>query len=183
MLVACPFRLERRPPAWWGWSLSILILLLTPLAACLYLDLGAVGLSASVLAPQTQTFRVARLAIPSQALGRLGRAPVFELPLRLPEQFDLVLEVWGDRTALAGSRVVGQRLGPPHPAGTPEIPLEPETWHLVQLKRGPGGLSLSVDGQPVRTDPNIDQITPRLAVEPAPGRPAWFQNLCITWQE
>ena len=183
MLVACPFRVERRPPAWWRWSLSILILLLTPLAACLCLDLGAVGLPASALAPQTRTFQVARLSIPPQALGRLGRAPVFELPLRLPEQFDLVLEVWGDRAALARSRVVGQRLGPPEPAGSPEIPPEPETWHLVQLKRGPGGLSLSVDGQPVRTDPNIDQITPRLAVEPAPGRPARFQNLCITWPE
>ena len=112
-----------------------------------------------------------RLAIPAQALGRLGRAPVFELPLRLPEQFDLVLEVWGDRAALARSRVVGQRLGPLDPADTPEIPPEPETWHLVQLKRGPGGLSLSVDGQPVPTDPDIAQITPRLASNRPPVAP------------
>jgi beta-lactamase regulating signal transducer with metallopeptidase domain len=183
MLVACPFRVERQPPAWWRWSLSMLILLLTPLAACLCLDLDAVGEPASALAPQTQIFRVARLAIPPQALGRLGRAPVFELPLRLPEQFDLVLEVWGDRAALARSRVVGQRLGPHAAAITPEILPEPEAWHLVQLKRGPAGFSLSVDGQPVYTDPTTDRITPRLAVEPAPGRPARFQNLCITWPE
>jgi hypothetical protein len=185
MLLACPFRVEREPPAWWCWSLSILILLLTPLAACLCLDLGAVRPPASALAPRTQTFRVARLTIPPQSPGRLGRAPVFELPLRLPEQFELVLEVWGDHAALARSRVVGQRLGPGPSAAAipPEIPAEVETWHLVHLERGPDGLSLSVDGQSVLTDPNRDQITPRLAIEPAPGRPAQFRNLCITWPE
>jgi beta-lactamase regulating signal transducer with metallopeptidase domain len=183
MLIACPFRLERRPPAWWGWSLSIIVLLLAPLAACLCLDLGAVAQPARAHAPQTRSFRVARVAIPSQPGGRLGRAPTFELPLRLPEQFDLVLEIWADREALARSRVVGQRLVPPDPPGTSESPLDPETWHLVQLKRGPAGLTLSVDGRTVRTDPNSDPITPRLAVEPAPSRPAWIQNLCITWPD
>ena len=56
MLVACPFRVERRPPAWWRWSLSILVLLLTPLAACLCLDLGAAGLPASALASADPDF-------------------------------------------------------------------------------------------------------------------------------
>ena len=72
-----------------------------------------------------------RLAIPAQGLGR---APVFELPLRLPEQFDLVLQVWGDPALLARARVAGHRLAAT--ASSSEPPSEPETWHLVQLKRG-----------------------------------------------
>ena len=176
MLLACPFRIERRPPAWWRWSLSILILLLTPLAACLCLDLGAAGLPARPSVPQSQTFRVARLMIAPRSPGPQGRVPVFELPLRLPEQFDLVLEVWGDRAALTRSRVIGQRLAPPAAAIS-----EPETWHLVQVKCGPHGLVLTVDGQAVPTDPQSPRITPRLALEPIPGRPARYRNLCITW--
>jgi hypothetical protein len=185
MLVACPFRVERRPPAWWRWSLSIMILLLTPLVACLCLDLGATGLPATSPDPQTrthpQTFRLARLTIAPQNPGPLGRAPAFELPLRLPQEFDLVLEVWGDPATLARSRVAGHRLGPADAASTSETPREPETWHVVQLKRTPRGLSVCIDGHPVPTDPRTDRITSRLSVEPAPGGFAQFRNLQVTW--
>jgi hypothetical protein len=185
MLVQCPFPVEQQPPTWWSWSLPILTLLIAPALACLGLDPGTgkgevTGATATRSAgPATNTFRMARLAISPQVPGHLGRAAVIELPLRLPEQFELGVEVWGDRATLAHCRVLGQRLGPA--AHAPGTAAEPETWHHVLLRRDRRGLSLSVDGQAVGIDPARNAITPQLAIEPAPDRPGLFRNLLINW--
>jgi hypothetical protein len=185
MLVQCPFPVEHRPPTWWSWSLPILTLLLTPAVVCLGLDPDTGAVTGKTVArsasagPATNAFRMARLAVSPQAPGPLGRVPAIELPLHLPEQFELVLEAWGDRATLARCRVAGQPLGPLTHA--PGIPAEPETWHRVQLRRDLRGLSLSVDGQPVHNDPARYAITSQLVIEPAPDRPGLFRNLLITW--
>jgi hypothetical protein len=181
MLVQCPFPVEQEPPTWWSWALPILTLLLAPAVACLGLEAGIGGTVTRPVVPETNTFRMSRLAIGPQGPGPHGRAPAVELPLRLPERFELAVEVWGDRAALARCRVVGQPLGPL--ARAPEASSELETWHHVLLRRDHAGLSLSVDGQPVRNDPGRDRdgLTTQLAFEPAPDRPALFRNLTVTW--
>jgi hypothetical protein len=188
MLVFCPFHVEHRPPAWWRWSLPILTLMITPMAAWLCLDLGTWPRPAAATAPQSRTFHVARLAMPPRNPGPGGRSPVHELPLILPAQFDLSLEVWGDRATLRQCRVIGQRLAPPEtavgPAVVSETPAEVETWHHVHIQRTAQSphLSVAVDGQPVPHDPTLDRVTSRLTVEPPPGRPARFRNIHVDWK-
>jgi beta-lactamase regulating signal transducer with metallopeptidase domain len=186
MLVACPFRVEHRPPAWWRWSLPILTLMSTPLAACLGLEAGTWQRSAVATAPQPRTFHVARLTIAPRTPSPGGRAPVHQLPLILPAEFALALEVWGDRAALAQCRIIGQRLAVPGTAlgvGS-ETPPEVETWHHVQIQRAAqrGHLSVAVDGQPVPHDPTVERVPSRLTVEPPPGRPARFRNIRVDWK-
>jgi beta-lactamase regulating signal transducer with metallopeptidase domain len=187
MLVSCPFRVEHRPPPWWRWPLPILTLVITPLAACLCVDLGTGPLPAAAVAPQPRTFRVARLAMAPRNPGPGGRAAVHELPLVLPAEFDLSLEVWSNRAALTQCRVIGLRLAPHGavlPAGS-ETSAEAETWHRVQIQRTAQALHVSVlvDGQPVPHDSTIDRVTTRLTVEPPPGRPAWFRNIRVDWKD
>jgi hypothetical protein len=186
MLVQCPFPLEQRSPAWWRWSLTILALLITPIAAYVCLGLGhdrnAATPSAPASARQLQaarTFQVARLSLGPQEPAPQGRPSAFELPLELPEFFDLSLEIWGDPATLAQCRVAGQPLGP-DPQHAPEAPGAPEAWHHVQITRNARGLALTVDGQPRSTQ---DRPPPgaRLAIEPAPSRPTLVRNLHITW--
>jgi hypothetical protein len=187
MLVSCPFRVEHRPPPWWRWPLPILTLMITLLAACLCLDLGTGPLPAAAVAPQPRTFRVARLAMAPQNPGPGGRAAVHELPLVLPAEFDLSLEVWGNRAALTQCRVIGLRLASPEvlPSAGSEMPAEAETWHHVQIHRNAQALHLSVlvDGQAVPHDRTVDRVTTRLAVEPPPSRPVWLRNIRVDWKD
>jgi hypothetical protein len=190
MLVQCPFAVETRPPARWRWSLPLLTILITAAAACLSLDLGddfvASDPASSATGPWPRAFRMARLAIAPQVPGPGGRAPAVELPLRLPEQFDLTLEVWGGPALLSRCRVAGQCLGPTDdgqsPASTPPAP-ESEAWHRVHLRarRDPEGLALTVDGRPVPAAAGREKLPPRLCVEPPPGRPTLFRDVFVTW--
>jgi hypothetical protein len=75
--------------------------------------------------------------------------------------------------------VAGQRLGSP---GTDkDAPAEPDAWHVVQLHRSAREFTVSVDGHPVRCQPGVAGITPRLTVEPAADRPTLVRNLRVTW--
>jgi beta-lactamase regulating signal transducer with metallopeptidase domain len=186
MLVQCPFAVETRPSAWSRRALPVLTLLLTPAAACLSLDLEDVRRASSpgTPAPDTgpQTFRMARLSVAPRPPDPGGRSPAVELPLRLPAQFDLTLEVWGTPALLSRSRVAGRRLGPPA-APLPER-LGSEAWHVVRLRvrRHPDVLSLSVDGRPVAATDAREPLSPRLSVEPPPDLPAHFRKILVTWE-
>jgi hypothetical protein len=186
MLVHCPYPVEQRPPGWWRWSLPILALVVTPAAAYLCLglgsDLGVSGATATA-SPPPRTFQVPRLSLGPRKPVASGRTPAFELPLELPQQFDLTLEVWGNPTALAQCRVAGQALGPSEAEAQrpPETSPDPEAWHLIQLRRSLQGLSLTVDGHPVPIAGDHPPITSRLAIAPIPGRPTLVRNLRITW--
>ena len=185
MLVQCPFPVESRPPLWWVWLLPALLVPATLAGASLRFRLAAAtavpeaaGTTATV---REQTFRLPRLTIPPKPAGSQGRAPLFELPVRLPAAFDLSVQVWGTPSTLAATRVVGLRLGGPgsgrHASETPP------SWHLVQIHRESVGarVRLAVDDHPIPLDPDQDVITTWLSVEPAPDREAQFQHLKLSW--
>lgn len=183
MLVHCPFPIEPRPPLWWRWSVSAIVLLATVGASLL--TVGGPSRAAASLPPPAATgsapgtFRMSRLVVyPRPAQGQ-GRTSFFEVPIRMPEQFELAVEAWGTPASLAETRIVGRNLGDPDqppPASPP-----PAAWHHIRIRRDTRGeLTVWLDH--------------RLLVPPAPGStPAWltfeapangiahFRNLVLTW--
>jgi hypothetical protein len=192
MLVRCPFPVERRPPAWWCWSLPSLIALGTLAISTLTFRLSrpdpganpgppaARGLS-SAQGKGPQTFRVARLTVDPQRANAHGRAPLVELPIRLSEAFELTLSVWGDRETVSASRVAGFRLGPIDPGrkrvDVPDLPC----WHVVRLRREDHRVSLWLDDQPIPTPPEPAVPTTWLSVEPPPDTSGYYQNIRLSW--
>jgi hypothetical protein len=182
MLVQCPFPVESRPPRWWSWSVASLALLATLSASRLSLQVSAPATrcadSPKRDAKFTQTFRMPRLAWPSDMRNRPEQPTFVELPLDLPDRFQLELEIWGDLDAISHIRVIGHRLNPPLPAANPEIIVE--EWHRIKVRRDHGEVAISIDGRstPVREN---ESTTPKLALESPASQPARIQNLVLRW--
>jgi hypothetical protein len=127
------------------------------------------------------TFRLSRLAVPPKPAGVRGRAPLFELPVRLPASFDLTVHVWGTSSTLANSRVVGLRLG----TAVDRLNALGATasWHLVHVRReGAGGpVTLHVDDRAIPVTADQGVITTWLSVEPAPNTEGQYQHLKLSW--
>jgi hypothetical protein len=123
-------------------------------------------------------FRVAKLDVPPKIAGALGRAPLFELPIRLPERFVLNVEIWADPRTLDRMRVAGLPLHRAQPASETSSALE--TWHKVRVVRD-GEVSLFVDDQPVPLQDDHSSLTTWLSVEPAPDCEGRFRGLTLTW--
>jgi hypothetical protein len=189
MLVRCPFPVERRPPGWWRWSLPGLIALATLAISTLTFRLSQSGPGARppggrgpfATGQASRTFRVVRLVVDPQPANPHGRAPLVELPIRLPEEFELTLDIWGDREAVCGTRVAGFRLGPTDRGHKPVDTPDPATWHRARLRREGRRLSLWLDDQPVPNLPEPAAPTTWLSVEPPPDTPGVYRNLRLTW--
>jgi len=185
MLVQCPFPVESRPPAWWCWSLPGLVIAVTLASSTLRLRGSESDPIPTKLSPpatfQNRTFRLSRLTVPPKPVGPRGRAPLFELPMRLPSLFDLTVQVWGTPASLAQTRVVGLRLGTPNDllnafATSP-------SWHLVHVRRSSAGgpIVLEVDDRPMTVDTEKEALTAWLSVESPPNQPSEFQHLRLSW--
>jgi beta-lactamase regulating signal transducer with metallopeptidase domain len=185
MLVRCPFPVEPRPPVWWSWGLPALAVIVTLGASSLSVRPFSPAATAPVANrlgnrnPQSeQVFRVAKLDVPPKIAGALGRAPLFELPIRLPERFVLNVEIWADPRTLDRMRVAGLPLHRAQPASETSSALE--TWHKVRVVRD-GEVSLFVDDQPVPLQDDHSSLTTWLSVEPAPDCEGRFRGLTLTW--
>jgi beta-lactamase regulating signal transducer with metallopeptidase domain len=180
MLVQCPFPVESCPPRWWGWSLPGLVALGTMAASSL--SLRSLPLPPGpdpltrVRAGTPRTFRMAKLVVEA-AKDCHTRSTFFELPIRLPESFELTLQIWGDRDSLSRTRVVGRRLSLP---ATPGVESSPEAWHVVRIKRGPDGLTIWVDEHALAPD-SFDGTTTWLSVDCPNDRPSQFRGLVLIW--
>jgi len=174
MLLRCPFPVETRPPVWWSWGMPCVVAVVT---------LGLSSLSirpsgARLIPPRpTGTYQVSRLITNASPPGLRGRAPLCELPIRLPERFDLTLEVWGNSSTLPLTRVTNLPLD----LGLPTFPPEPDRWHSVHVRRDVDGVRLWVDGERVHLGPSIPPLTVRLSVEPPPHFSVTFRNFKLTW--
>jgi beta-lactamase regulating signal transducer with metallopeptidase domain len=180
MLVRCPFPVERRPPIWWTLGLVCLAIPLTVGLASISptTRIGRGPFTTSAI-DRVNAFPLTSLTVPPMAPGVHGRSPLFELPVRLPEEFDLYLEVWGDLSTLVGTRVAGLLLA------TPEFPTidadAPPSWHKVRIKRDHSGVSLWINGQEALSDRETRSLTTWLSVESAPNREGRFQKLRLSW--
>jgi hypothetical protein len=188
MLIRCPFPLEASPPVWWSWSLPGLIVMATLAASCLSLRIPTRPLEqkphcAGPRIGKPRVFRVATLAVPARPAHSHGRAPLFELPIRLPTQFDLTLDVWAAPMTLPHSRVVGLRLADPPPS--PSQPRAATTaqpqWNRVRIRRDGSGVTISVNEARLIPPTDGTSLTTWLSVEPAPDEPGRYQNMILTW--
>lgn len=176
MLLRCPFHVESHPPVFWSWTLHCFALLAT-------LGVASVSVRSPGVLPSQgpslpHSFPVSRLDIPSSPIGPDGRAPLFELPLRLPRQFDLRVELLGSLQSLSHGRVAGILLEAPT---IPPPSADPILWHTIRIRRDHSDLKLWIDGLPVPLNVFPQILTSRLSVEPAPGQPASYRNLFVSW--
>jgi hypothetical protein len=183
MLVRCPYPVEASAPRWWRLVLPLLVACGTMGASTLTLK-SALPTSlpqraASGTNGSNHDFRLARLVVAEGHAGADGFTAPHNLPVRLPERFDLSLEIWADLTDLAQSRVAGIRLGPdlPDEATGWDFP----RWRKVLIKRDPSGLSIRVDDRPLAPDPQDKSRSPWLSVQPPPERLGLVRNLVLTW--
>ncbi|SIO00922.1 BlaR1 peptidase M56 [Singulisphaera sp. GP187] len=182
MLVQCPFSLESHPPRWWACSLPGLVLLGTMAASCLTLRVS--GVSAPFLvppqssAPGGHSFRMSRLVAPSPSPGSETRPRVYELPLPLPQTFDLRVDVWADPDALTQTKVVGIPLVAP--GSSPETVAPLAGWHQVRIQRTTDTLTAQLDQRLLPTSAE-QETTPALTLESPAGYPVHFRNLRLTW--
>ncbi len=182
MLLWCPFPVEVTPPGWWSRGVPWLLVLLT---------LGTSTLAfrppryAPVPLAKLHQFAMGKLELPAAFANIHGRVPLFELPLRLPNRFDLTLEVWGNLATLAKMRISGLPLVSPLRIAISEKFPDPDTWHKVKLGSENGVFSLRIDDVPVEflnlSGQDSSVLTPWLSVEQAPDLPGLFQNLLLTW--
>ncbi len=182
MLLRCPFPVEVKPPNWWSYGVPCLVVLLTLASSTLAFRPPRF---APVPPAKIHQFAMGTLELPPAFPNIHGRVPLFELPLRLPERFDLTLEVWGNLATLAKMRISGLPLDSPLRIAISKTFPDPETWHTVQLRGDNGTFSLRIDDVPVEflNLPGQDSsvLTPWLSVEQAPDLPGLFQNLVLTW--
>lgn len=182
MLLRCPFVVEPRPPRWWALLVPGLVLAGALSLSCVTVGRTAParpgpGQVASSSALKSRSFRMGRLVVPPAAPSSRFPSTLFELPLRMPDHFDLAVEVWGDSHSLAATRVAGRLLGPsPIPGGFPDQ----EQWHSVRIRRDAYGLTLWIDQ--VRLPRTTEtQTTSWLSVEPPVGQTGHFRNLHLVW--
>lgn len=178
MLLRCPFPVETSPPAWWSWSLSCVGILITLGAASLSVVTTSTAAPGGSKRPSaTHTFFVQTLETHPLTEAVNGRSMLCELPIRLPDQFQLDLEVWGTPGSLANTRVTGLPL-----AVARKEPIDaPDGWHKVHLSRGKDGVRLTVGEVDVPLGHTSPAMTAWLSVESPPAVSVAFRNIKLTW--
>jgi hypothetical protein len=182
MLIRCPYTVETRAPRWWRWSLPPLVAFGTLLASTLTLQ-SADTVSASPAASSecdARSFQLARLVVAEAPATADGFTRPHDLPLLLPGQFKLSLDVWAEPADLSETQVVGRRLG--IPASQALIAPLPAGWHSVEIHRDACHTIVRVDGKDVPSGGQVAGTTSIwLSVQPAPGRLGLYRNIRVTW--
>jgi len=180
MLIQCPFPVESRPPGWWTGLLACLLIIGTLTTSSLSLQIKRPATLA--VGPNTKAksgsckFTISRLSVKSDPKVSRNRNSVLELPYRLPDQFRLELDIWGDQDSLGKINIVGQSLRLHHPVLNQAAAIE--DWHHVRVQRDEHGISVRVDGQPIAVDPSSPM--PRwLSIEIPPNSVAHIENLIV----
>jgi len=108
------------------------------------------------------------------------------LPISLPPQFELSVEVELPRAALSRMRIAGLQLDPPAmapsdlPAPLPGLSARPDR-HRVLIRRTRERIELSVDNASSTPDPSAEPPTEWLTIEPPPDQTAVLRNLDVRW--
>jgi hypothetical protein len=180
MLVRCPFAIEQTPPFWWRLSMVPVI----SVAALLAISLTPGNLGNAVT--ETNRGRVDRSSHGSFQMDRLtfradpgaGSSHAMTLPVLLPEEFDLSVEILTTAADLPKFRIAECALSLPRPVATGGAA---EHWLLVHLARHAGNVAASVDSRPVPCDSERIGRSERLTLQSPAGRSAAFRSLRLSW--
>ena len=151
MLLHCPYPLEPRSPRWWALSAPLLVVGLAILSVWISLSLvdrPSLSAGASSVADAPASFRIAQFIAPPQKTNSHGRSPYYTLPVLLPPEFVLDVEIQASRAALSRIRLVGLALDSPRPTnGAADVHLESSTsvapWHQIRVRRHAGQVTLN----------------------------------------
>jgi hypothetical protein len=189
MLLYCPFRFEARAPRSWSWALRITLSIATLTAACLCIrwpDASALEHRLRhEIAHSTPPFRVTDFTAEPLLFSTGGRALSYVMPVALPSQFELTVEVYSSSAALGKVRIAGHALGLPPGSeqksdSAQKLSID-EAWHPVRLRRNGSSVSLWVDGQPIPVITRPQATTEWLTFEPDPERATQFRLLVVEW--
>jgi beta-lactamase regulating signal transducer with metallopeptidase domain len=188
MLLYCPFRVEARAPRSWSWTLRISLVLATLVAACLCVRRPHASAREhrqkhSAASPQ---FRVTDFTVEPLIFSKDGRVESHVMPVALPSEYVLSVEVLSTPAQLGKVRIAGHPLGgraipdelPHSPVGVTD---HEESWHHVRLVRQADQISLSIDGGPISVGSSPQTTTEWLTFEPSPERVTQFRNLVVEW--
>jgi beta-lactamase regulating signal transducer with metallopeptidase domain len=188
MLLYCPFRVEARAPQSWSWLLRISLVVATLVAACLCIrrpDAHALEhrQKHGTASPQ---FRVTDFKVEPLVFSKDGRVESHVMPVALPSDFVLSVEVLSTPAELGKVRIAGHQLGDrPIPDDLTHSAVSPtehiESWHQVRLVRQGDQISLSIDGRMITVGSSPQATTEWLTFEPSPERATQFRNLVIEW--
>jgi beta-lactamase regulating signal transducer with metallopeptidase domain len=190
MLLYCPFQVEARAPRSWSWTLRIMLVFSSIVAACLCIrwpDTGALEHRLKHRAAQASPpFRVTDFTAEPLVLSKGGPALSYVMPVALPPRFELTVEVLSSLADLGKVRIAGHPLGDARTPTEVSIPdgsssTHLEAWHQVRLKRDGNRVSLWVDGRTIPVNSSPQATTVWLTFEPGPERPAQFRNLVVEW--
>ena len=189
MLLRCPYPLEQKPPRWWTLTAPLLVVGLSLLSAWLSLALlssPTLSAESSTVAHLPTQFRVNHFVASPLISNARDRSPFYTLPLLLPAEFDLTVEIHASATALCRIRLLGLTLATPPPASrgaaaSPEAISKIQAWHQVHVHRQAAHLLMTVDGQTRTFDQDLDSLSDWLTLEPDPDETAILRNLVVTW--
>jgi beta-lactamase regulating signal transducer with metallopeptidase domain len=190
MLLHCPHRIETRAPRLWSWGLRIAAIVLSLVAASVYIrwpDAEAIeAWSGNRASASRQAFRVMDFVAEPTFVSPSQRAVPYILPVVLPERFDLKVEVLATPRELSHTRIAGHLLGLPRWQSDGKIrsesaTTERESWHQVRLVRDRHDFQLWVDSVALPVTMKPDVTIESLTIEPGPGRPLHFRNLIVEW--
>jgi beta-lactamase regulating signal transducer with metallopeptidase domain len=190
MLLYCPFLVEQRPPRRWSWTLRVAIVIACLASACIcvrwpHADAvepaqNAVGFG------RYEAFRVSEFVAAPLVFMQGGRALPYHMPVALPTNFELRVEVLSNMADLAAVHIAGHALiGDPSSKPVADPRSAPafyaESWHQIRLRREGQGLSLWIDGSKSTAALDPDATTEWLTFEPGPDRPTNFRHLVLLW--
>jgi hypothetical protein len=193
MLLHAPFPIETRATRLWSSIAPTLLLVLAVLISSLSLfAVPGSPVEGSVAVPPNgnpAVFQVSQFVASPQVLRPSGRSAAYVLPLQLPPQFDLSVEIEAPRSTLAHMRLAGYSLAcpPPEPAST--LPgrddqaarEDPSVRHRIRLRRNAGFVSLQIDNQVITVVRSQEGPYDWLTIEPSPDQTAIIHNLTVTW--
>lgn len=182
MLVRSPFPVERIPPIRWRIGLPSVVLAGTFLASGLSLrGEGTFRPDApdATSIPRHGIFRLGRLEFGGSRLSGDGKSLTYSLMCRLPERFNLTLDVWAAAADLPAIRVVGRPLGPI------ELPPGDEAtlagFRKVRIQRAGREVRVWVDEIPVDPPATPDPLPDWLTVQAPSDEVGVFRNLVLAW--
>jgi beta-lactamase regulating signal transducer with metallopeptidase domain len=190
MLLYCPFRVETRVPRSWSWALRITLAAATVVAACMCIrwpDAAALEHRQSHgPGAKTPQFRVTDFTSEPLVFSKDGRVVSYVMPVALPSQYVLSVDVLSTPLDLAKVRIAGHPLGSAADLQDQDLALVIpammlESWHHVQLVREGDRISLSIDGQTIAVCSSPQATTEWLTFEPSPTRVTQFRDLVVEW--
>jgi hypothetical protein len=193
MLLHAPFPVETKASRLWSSAVPIFELITAVLVSSLTLFAVPAAVTAAKSSPVSASnhgrFQVAKFVAAPQVLSPSGRSPAYILPLPLPTEFDISLDIEVSPSALAQMSLAGYSLASVSRANIAPLPVEqaevtsnhPSPWYRVRLRRAKGDVTLLVNDQAVSAVPVREGHSDWLTIEPAPEETAVVYDLTVTW--